>query len=40
MTKALQNAKLAVIEGGRHMPYVGKFDETYKAVADFLQPST
>lgn len=40
LTDALPNAKLVVIEGGSHMPYIRKFDETYKAVSDFLQPST
>jgi pimeloyl-ACP methyl ester carboxylesterase len=36
----IPNAKLAVIPGGRHMPYGNKLDETYKAVVEFLQPST
>ncbi|MGE4064241.1 MAG: alpha/beta fold hydrolase [Rhodospirillaceae bacterium] len=40
LTNELQNAKLVVIPGGSHMPYLAKFDEVYKAVSDFLQPST
>lgn len=40
LADALGNARLQFIAAGGHMPYMRKMDETYKALTDFLQPST